>query len=116
GSGDAEPGGRRPRRHVLLVAHRRRAAGRLRSRDRRPPGPPPGTTRPAQRTEILDAPGCPGMSSSDVRDVIEETLKEHGLEYSHHDGAAGGLSGLVVALPGERRLKTNTILFIGEHS
>lgn len=56
------------------------------------------------------------MSSSDVRDVIEETLKEHGLEYSHHDGAAGGLSGLVVALPGERRLKTNTILSIGEHS
>ncbi|PRC48578.1 histidine kinase, partial [Mycobacterium sp. ITM-2017-0098] len=40
----------------------------------------------------------------------------HDLEYSRHEGAAGGLPGLVVALPGERRLKTNTILSIGEHS
>ena len=51
-----------------------------------------------------------------VAELIEKTLKEHDLEYSHHGGAAGGLPGLVVVLPGERRLKTNTILSIGEHS
>ncbi|UXA14284.1 YbjN domain-containing protein [Mycobacterium sp. SMC-8] len=55
-------------------------------------------------------------SAAAVQDLIEQTLKEHDLEYSHHDGGAGGLPGLVVALPGERRLKTNTILSIGEHS
>jgi hypothetical protein len=51
-----------------------------------------------------------------VRDVIEDTLKEHDLNYSRHEGAHGGLPGLIVELPGERRLKTNTILSIGEHS
>ncbi|CAA0109751.1 putative protein [Mycolicibacterium vanbaalenii] len=54
--------------------------------------------------------------SGDVQDLIERTLKEHELTYTHHKGAAGGLPGLVVELPGERRLKTNTILTIGEHS
>ena len=42
--------------------------------------------------------------------------KTHDLTYSHHEGAHGGLAGIVVELPGERRLKTNTILTIGEHS
>ena len=51
-----------------------------------------------------------------VRDLIERTLKEQDLEYSRHEGIGGGLPGLVVVLPGERRLKTNTILAIGEHS
>jgi hypothetical protein len=51
-----------------------------------------------------------------VQKVIEDTLKEHDLVYSHHDGARGGLPGLIVELPGERRLVTNTILSIGEHS
>ena len=51
-----------------------------------------------------------------IRDVIENTLKENDLVYSHHDGARGGMPGLIVELPGERRLKTNTILSIGEHS
>lgn len=51
-----------------------------------------------------------------VAELIEDTLKKNDLEYTHHKGAAGGLPGLVVALPGERRLKTNTILSIGEHS
>lgn len=55
-------------------------------------------------------------TTSDVTAVIEKTLQEHDLEYTHHGGAAGGLPGLVVALPGERRLKTNTILTVGEHS
>jgi hypothetical protein len=51
-----------------------------------------------------------------VQQLIEATLEEHELEYTHHKGSHGGLPGLVVALPGERRLKTNTILSIGEHS
>ncbi len=52
----------------------------------------------------------------EVQAVIEQTLQEHELTYTRHKGAAGGLPGLVVALPGERRLTTNTILTIGEHS
>ncbi|MCH9666268.1 MAG: YbjN domain-containing protein [Actinomycetia bacterium] len=56
------------------------------------------------------------QSSSTVQVVIEKTLKEHDLRYSHHKGARGSLPGLVVELPGERRLTTNTILSIGEHS
>lgn len=48
--------------------------------------------------------------------IIEETLAANDLEYAHHKGIKGGLPGLVVALPGERRLKTNTILSVGEHS
>ncbi|MBB2989438.1 hypothetical protein FHR72_000901 [Mycolicibacterium iranicum] len=55
-------------------------------------------------------------TTGDVTAVIEKTLQEQDLEYTHHGGAAGGLPGLVVALPGERRLKTNTILTVGEHS
>jgi hypothetical protein len=53
---------------------------------------------------------------SDVRQVIEDTCKENGLVYTRHEGAHGGRPGLIVELPGERRLKTNTILSIGEHS
>ena len=53
---------------------------------------------------------------SAVAELIEKTLNDNELEYTRHAGAAGGLPGLVVALPGERRLKTNTILSIGEHS
>lgn len=53
---------------------------------------------------------------SDVQELIEDTLKAHELTYSRHEGAHGGLPGLVVELPGERRLTTNTILTVGEHS
>lgn len=56
------------------------------------------------------------MSASTVERVIEDALQASGLNYSKHAGAHGGLSGLVVELPGERKLKTNTILNIGEHS
>lgn len=56
------------------------------------------------------------MTQEDVQAVIERTLVEHDLTYTVHKGAAGGLPGLVVALPGERRLSTNTILTVGEHS
>jgi hypothetical protein len=53
---------------------------------------------------------------SDAQDVIEQACKENGLDCSRHEGARGGLPGIIVELPGERRLKTNTILSIGEHS
>ncbi|SBS76884.1 conserved hypothetical protein [uncultured Mycobacterium sp.] len=56
------------------------------------------------------------MSQTSVQQVIEDTLTEHGLVYSRHEGAHGGLPGLIVELPGERKLKTNTLLSIGEHS
>jgi hypothetical protein len=52
----------------------------------------------------------------DAQDVIEQACKESGLVCSRHEGARGGLPGIIVELPGERRLKTNTILSIGEHS
>lgn len=55
-------------------------------------------------------------NSPDVQAIIEKTLKEHDLNYSHHEGARGSLPGLAVALPGERKLTTNTILTVGEHS
>ena len=51
-----------------------------------------------------------------VQELIENTLQENDLTYTRHKGARGSLPGLVVELPGERRLKTNTILSIGEHS
>ncbi|WP_193763450.1 YbjN domain-containing protein, partial [Mycobacterium avium] len=54
--------------------------------------------------------------SATVERVIEDTLQASGLTYSKHAGAHGGPSGLVVELPGERKLKTNTILSVGEHS
>ena len=51
-----------------------------------------------------------------VQEVIEQALRASELNYSKHPGAHGGPPGLVVELPGERKLKTNTILSIGEHS
>ena len=50
------------------------------------------------------------------QEVIEQACQENGLVCSRHKGARGGLPGIIVELPGERRLKTNTILSIGEHS
>jgi Putative bacterial sensory transduction regulator len=51
-----------------------------------------------------------------VQRIIEETLDERELPYSWQRGAHGGLPGVVVELPGERKLKTNTMLTIGEHT
>jgi hypothetical protein len=45
-----------------------------------------------------------------VERIIEAALEERELTYSHYAG------GLIVELPGERKLKTNTMLTIGEHS
>lgn len=48
--------------------------------------------------------------------MIEDTLAEHDLEYTIYQGEHDASAGLVVALPGERKLKTNTILRVGDHS
>jgi hypothetical protein len=53
---------------------------------------------------------------SSVQQLIEDTCKEHGLVCTPYEEAHSGLPGLIVELPGERRLKTNTILSVGEHS
>jgi hypothetical protein len=54
--------------------------------------------------------------SNPVQVVIERALQASDLTYSKNPGSQGGPIGLVVELPGERKLKTNTILSIGEHS
>ncbi|KIU17784.1 YbjN domain-containing protein [Mycolicibacterium llatzerense] len=54
-------------------------------------------------------------SSTTVTELIEATLRAHELDFSHHDGGTGGRPGIVVALPGERRLTTNTLLSVGDH-
>jgi hypothetical protein len=59
---------------------------------------------------------APGSACVSVLEVIERALDERELTYSSFRGAHGGLPGLVVELPGERRLKTNTLLSVGEHS
>jgi hypothetical protein len=51
-----------------------------------------------------------------VQQEIEATLTEHGLNFTRYEGAHGGLPGLIVELPGDRKLITNTLLSIGEHS
>ena len=54
--------------------------------------------------------------TTNAAQVIEDACRENGLVCTRHEGAHGGLPGIIVELPGERRLKTNTILSIGEHS
>ncbi len=65
---------------------------------------------------MTSANGDSGVPVTHVQQLIEDTLETNELTYSRHEGAHGGLPGLIVELPGERRLKTNTILSIGEHS
>ena len=60
--------------------------------------------------------GDPRRLEQRVQQEIEQTLVEHGLNFTRYDGAHGGLPGLIVELPGERKLITNTLLSIGEHS
>ena len=43
----------------------------------------------------------PRQSADRIRGMIEDSLIEHGLNYPRHDGAHGGLPGLIVELPGE---------------
>ncbi|MGI9126182.1 MAG: YbjN domain-containing protein [Mycobacterium sp.] len=51
-----------------------------------------------------------------VRGIIEKTLKDNALNYTSYEGMHDGLPGLIVELPGERKLITNTLLSIGAHS
>ena len=55
-------------------------------------------------------------STPPVQRVIEQVLQAGGLAYSAFPGVPGALPGLVVELPGERKLKTNAILSSGAHS
>ena len=52
----------------------------------------------------------------EIEQLITDTLDENGLVYHRHQGRPGTLPGILVELPGERRLVTNTILGVGEHS
>ncbi|MDH6246334.1 YbjN domain-containing protein [Mycobacterium sp. OTB74] len=54
-------------------------------------------------------------SAAEVEQLIVDTLRAHELEFSHHDGGVNGRPGIAVALPGERRLMTNTLLSISAH-
>ncbi|MCV7087204.1 YbjN domain-containing protein [Mycolicibacter hiberniae] len=56
------------------------------------------------------------MNRDEVQELVETTLRAAELTYTPTPGSHGGLPGLVVELPGERKLKTNTILSVGEHS
>ncbi|MDP9166567.1 MAG: YbjN domain-containing protein [Actinomycetota bacterium] len=49
-------------------------------------------------------------------EIIEATCKDTGIDYSLLEGADGAPSGVVVAVPGERRLITNTVFAVGDHS
>lgn len=51
-----------------------------------------------------------------VQQLIEETLSDHGLNFTRYEAEHGGLPGFIVELPGERKLVTNTLLTIGDHS
>ena len=111
--------GRRARRHVLLGAHRRRAAGELRPRDR-------ATHAEARhrRAELLTAQragvdprdaGCARDRPRAARQAIRSSrscLHDAGIEWEPRRAATASRR----RAAGERRLKTNTILLIGEHS
>jgi hypothetical protein len=58
----------------------------------------------------------PRSDAARIAQMIEEALREHELRFTRYEGAHGGLPGLLVELPGERKLITNTLLSIGEHS
>nr|WP_099024308.1 YbjN domain-containing protein [Mycolicibacterium palauense] len=55
-------------------------------------------------------------AAATVTKIIREALDDRELPYSWHEGAHGGLPGFIVELPGERKLTTNTMLSVGEHS
>ena len=51
-----------------------------------------------------------------VQQLIEAALADNGLNYTRYDTEHGGLPGVIAELPGERKLITNTLLTIGDHS
>ena len=56
-----------------------------------------------------------GDEAAAAHHVIETAVKEQELEYGLHPSESGGLPGIVVAVPGERRLITNVILSVSVH-
>ena len=48
--------------------------------------------------------------------LIEETLADSELRFSRYEGSAGGLPAFIVELPGDRKLVTNTLVGVGQHS
>ena len=60
--------------------------------------------------------GDPSQAQRRVQQEIEQALTEHGLNFARYDETRGGLPGVIVELPGERKLITNTLLSIGQHS
>lgn len=53
---------------------------------------------------------------AEMRQTIEDTLTEGELEYAVREDEHGDHPAVIVALPGERKLKTNTLLRIGDHA
>lgn len=56
------------------------------------------------------------LADNPALQVIEATCKESDLDYAFHEGSDGNPSGVVIAVPGERRLVTNTIFTVGDHT
>ncbi len=93
---------------LLLGEHRRRAAGQLRPGDHRLPAPGRQRRRAgvaAQRAPVRDAAGGARVSPDEptreerqdrprVPGIIEDTLDEHELPYTRHEGAHGGPPGI----------------------
>lgn len=51
----------------------------------------------------------------DAHRLIENAVKDQDLDYALHDSESGGLPGIVVAIPAERRFVTNTIFTVSVH-
>ena len=54
-------------------------------------------------------------AAAEAHGVIEHTVKDQELDFALHPSESGGLDGIVVAVPGERRLNTNTIFSVSAH-
>lgn len=55
------------------------------------------------------------IDQADVHRLIEKAVREQELDYALHDSETGGLPGIVVAVPAERRFITNTIFTVSVH-
>ena len=54
-------------------------------------------------------------AAAEAHGVIEHAVKDQELDFALHPSESGGLAGIVVAVPGERRLITNTIFSVSAH-
>jgi hypothetical protein len=53
--------------------------------------------------------------AAETHRLIESAVKEQELDYALHESDTGGLPGIVVAIPAERRFITNTIFTVSVH-